>query len=141
MFIGPVMACPLILLSCYGIGYGKDTYISPLIRFIMNCSYLRHSMEGLMEALYGYNRADTVCPPEELFCMFKKAQFLRVTLGFENLNYVFSVSCLIAFYILATVLAYVLIKHRLSSTVSNNRLLQYVNKFLVKYLNFTSYKY
>uniref|UniRef100_A0A1A9ZJ11 ABC transporter domain-containing protein n=1 Tax=Glossina pallidipes TaxID=7398 RepID=A0A1A9ZJ11_GLOPL len=140
MFMGPVTAVPLILLSTFGMGYGKGTYISPFMRFIMNCSYLRHSMEGIMEALYGYNRSDTICPPTEMFCMFKSARFLRVILGFENLNYTFSIVCLGVFYIIFTVLAFALIKHRLSTSGTTHPFIQKINKYLIKYFNFNTYK-
>lgn len=138
--MGPVTAVPLILLSTFGMGYGKGTYISPFMRFIMNCSYLRHSMEGIMEALYGYNRSDTICPPTEMFCMFKSARFLRVILGFENLNYTFSIVCLGLFYIIFTVLAFALIKHRLSTSGTTHPFIQKINKYLIKYFNFNTYK-
>uniref|UniRef100_A0A1I8NYQ4 ABC transporter domain-containing protein n=1 Tax=Stomoxys calcitrans TaxID=35570 RepID=A0A1I8NYQ4_STOCA len=139
-FVGPVVAVPLILLSCHGIGYGRE--IKPFMRFIMNFSYLRHSMEGLVETLYGYNRADTICPDTELLCLFKNAKFLRENLGFENLNYWYSISFLTFYYVLCTFMAYVLIKHRLSaSNGKTNRLFQYINQILVKYFNFTTYKY
>ncbi|ALC39759.1 CG4822 [Drosophila busckii] len=140
MFMGPVLAVPLILLSIYGIGYGKDTYISPLMRFLMSLSFLRHGMEGLVAALYDYGRADTICGPEEMFCMFRKSQFLLMFLGFEQLNYLWSVCCLIAFYLFFTFAAYLLIRQRLKiNTV--NPVVAYVLQLLTKYFNFTSYNY
>lgn len=140
MFVGPVVAVPLILLACHGIGYGRE--ISPFMRFVMNFSYLRHSMEGLVETLYGYNRADTICPPTEIICVFKNAKFLRESLGFENQNYWLSICFLVFYYVICTSLAFVLIKDRLSgSNGRTNRLFQYINQMMVKYLNFTSYKY
>lgn len=140
MFMGPVIAVPLILLSIYGIGYGKDTYISPIMRFLMSLSYLRHGMEGLVAALYDYGRDDTICDVSEMFCMFKKSQFLLMFLGFENINYVWSVSCLIGFYIFFTCAAYFLIRQRLRKSVANP-LLTYILQLLTKNFNFTSYNY
>nr|ATY74521.1 ATP-binding cassette transporter G subfamily member 9 [Bactrocera dorsalis] len=141
MFMGPVVAVPLILLSCYGIGYGKAVYIHPVMRYLMQLSYLRHGMEGLVAALYGYDREDLHCPETEVFCMFKKSQFLLMILGFENLNYVFSVACLVLFYIIFTLAAYFMIRQRLSLRTSNNVIVQYTKQLLVKHLNFSSYNY
>lgn len=141
MFMGPVMACPLILLSFFGMGYGKDIELPFLIKFIMKFSYLRHSLEGLVETLYGYDRSDTVCPPTEVFCMYKKANFLLTILGFENINYWSSVGFLVLFYVVFTIAGFILIKHRLSASAGSNRLLQYFNRIMVKYFNFSSYKY
>ncbi|KAH8284489.1 hypothetical protein KR044_010297 [Drosophila immigrans] len=140
MFMGPVLAVPLILLSIYGIGYGKDGNISPLMRFLMSLSFLRHGMEGLVAALYDYGRGDTICEDTEMFCMFKKTQFLLTFLGFQDMHYLWSVCCLIAFYIFFTVAAYILIRQRLKKTQSN-RILTYVLQMLTKYFNFTSYNY
>jgi len=140
MFMGPVLAVPLILLSIYGIGYGKDTYISPIMRFLMSLSYLRHGMEGLVAALYDYGRGDTICEETEMFCMFKKSQFLLMFLGFENTNYLWSVICLIGFYIFFTVAAYILIRQRLKRT-KGNHIGAYVLQIMTKHFNFTSYNY
>ncbi|KNC20969.1 hypothetical protein FF38_09024 [Lucilia cuprina] len=141
MFMGPVMACPLILLSFFGMGYGREIEISVFMKFIMKLSYLRHGLEGLVEALYGYDRADTICPPSEMFCMYKNAQFLLTLLGFEDIHYWTSVAYLVVFYIFFTAAGYIIIKHRLSASAGSNRLLQYISQMLVKYFNFTSYKY
>lgn len=141
MFMGPVMACPLILLSFYGMGYGKEIELPVLMKYIMKFSYLRHSLEGLVETLYGYDRADTICPPTEMFCMYKKAHFLRMVLGFENIHYWTSVGYLVVFYVVFTIAGFLLIKQRLSAPAGSNRLIQYVNQMMVKYFNFTSYKY
>lgn len=139
MFMGPVIAVPLILLSIYGMGYGKDTYISPIMRFLMSLSFLRHGLEGLVAALYDYGRGDTICDTE-IFCMFKKSQFLLVFLGFDNISYLWSLSCLFGFYIAFTVAAYLLLRHRLKQSVANP-IITYVTQILTKYFNFTSYKY
>ncbi|XP_068141554.1 ATP-binding cassette subfamily G member 4 [Drosophila tropicalis] len=140
MFMGPVLAVPLILLSIYGIGYGKDAYISPIMKFLMSMSFLRHGMEGLVAALYDYGRGDTICQDEELFCLFKKSQFLRVFLGFDNTNYLWSVTCLFGFYLLFTIAAYILIRQRLKRSTANP-IVAYVLQLLTKHFNFTSYNY
>ncbi|EDW71176.1 ATP-binding cassette subfamily G member 4 [Drosophila virilis] len=139
MFMGPVLAVPLILLSIYGMGYGKDAYISPLMRFLMSLSFLRHGLEGLVAALYDYGRGDTICEVE-VFCMFKKSQFLLIFLGFENINYFWSVSCLLGFYVTFTVAAYVMIRHRLKKSAANP-MIAYVMRLLTEHFNFTSYNY
>lgn len=140
MFMGPVLAVPLILLSIHGIGYGRGSYVSPLMRFLMHLSYLRHGMEGLVAALYDYGRADTICEDTEIFCSFKKSKVLLAFLGFENMHYVWSLSCLIGFYLLFTIAAYLMIRQRLKKSGANP-IVAYVLQLLTKYFNFTSYNY
>ncbi|KAH8413079.1 hypothetical protein KR009_007815 [Drosophila setifemur] len=140
MFMGPVLAVPLILLSIHGIGYGRGNYISPLMRFLMHCSYLRHGMEGLVAALYDYGRADTICEDTEIFCSFKKSKVLLAFLGFEDMHFMWSLSCLIGFYLLFTIAAYVMIRQRLKKSAANP-IVAYVLQLLTTHFNFTSYKY
>ncbi|XP_052838117.1 ATP-binding cassette subfamily G member 4 isoform X2 [Drosophila gunungcola] len=140
MFMGPVVAVPLILLSIHGIGYGRGTYISPLMRFLMHLSFLRHSMEGLVASLYDYGRADTICEDTEIFCSFKKSKVLLAFLGFEDMHYLWSLTCLIGFYLFFTVAAYIMIRQRLKKSTANP-IFAYVLQLLSKYFNFTSYNY
>ncbi|XP_055917320.1 ATP-binding cassette sub-family G member 1 [Eupeodes corollae] len=141
MFVGPVISVPLILLSCYGIGYGKETYIPSYLKFFMSLSYLRHGLEGLVAALYGSDRSDTICPDTEIFCMFKKSKFLLVMLGFDGVDYSYSVSCLAIFYVVFTFAAFLMIKQRLTFNSSNYIAVQYIGQFVKSHLNFTSLKY
>lgn len=57
MFVGPVMTVPLMLLAVYGMGYGNDIEIPSYVKILMSFSYLRYGLEGLFEAMYGYDRA------------------------------------------------------------------------------------
>lgn len=141
MFVGPVMTVPLMLLSVYGIGYGRNVEQSPIIRAAMSLSYLRYGLEGLIDAMYGYDRADTLCPSTEIFCMFSKAKFLKMLLGFEDVSYLVAIVALTMYYLLFTVAAYYMIKIRLSLTVSNNVPVQYIGRLIKTHLNFASYKY
>lgn len=141
MFIGPVVSVPIILLSCYGIGFGKDIPIPSYMRFLMSLSYLRHGLEGLMAALYGNNRADTICPDTEVFCMFKKAKFVTYLLGFDNADFSLSICALVCYYLIFTFAAFYMIKQRLSFTGKNYVIVQYISQFIKTHLNFTSYKY
>ncbi|KAH8279564.1 hypothetical protein KR018_001731 [Drosophila ironensis] len=140
MFMGPVLAVPLILLSIHGIGYGRGGYISPLMRFLMHLSYLRHGMEGLVAALYDYGRGDTICEETEIFCSFKKSKVLLAFLGFEDMHFTFSLCCLLGFYIFFTVAAYVMIRQRLKKSATHP-VVAYALELLTKHFNFTSYNY
>ncbi|XP_055839144.1 ATP-binding cassette sub-family G member 1 [Episyrphus balteatus] len=141
MFVGPVISVPMILLSCYGIGYGKETYVPAYLKFFMSMSYLRHGLEGLVAALYGSDRSDTICPETEIFCMFKKSKFLLVMLGFDGVDYTYSVSCLAIFYVVFTLAAFIMIKQRLTFNSSNYIAVQYIGQFVKSHLNFASLKY
>lgn len=65
-----------MLVAVQGMG---ETETLPIYRkLIMYLSYIRYGLEGLVTALYGYNREVLVCPPTEIFCQFKMPrQILR----------------------------------------------------------------
>lgn len=141
MFVGPICTVPLMLLSVYGIGYGREIVVSPYIKILMSFSYLRYGLEGLIDAMYGYDRVDTQCPPEEVYCMFAKAKFLKMVLGFEDVSYFVSVVALTLYYLLFTITAFYMIKVRISTTHKSNIAVQYIGRFVKTHLNFAAYKY
>ncbi|KAG4072310.1 hypothetical protein HA402_004242 [Bradysia odoriphaga] len=138
MFVGPVTTVPLMLLAVYGIG--NDIEMPSYIKILMSFSYLRYGLEGLLDAMYGHDRADTLCPDTEIFCMFAKASYLKSLLGFNHSSYLVSIVALWLYYLLFTVAAYYMIKMRLSISASNYVAVQYIGRFVKTHLNFASYK-
>jgi hypothetical protein len=134
MFIGPVACVPLMLLSVYGIGTGVQS-IPPLIRYIMKFSYLRHSLEGIIYSIYGFNRGDMVCPNDEMFCPYKKPEFLLRIMGFDHLDLTTSILGLLFFYIFFNLAAVYLIKLRLSYTRKRFWAVQYVSRVVKQYMS------
>ncbi|XP_037047350.1 ATP-binding cassette sub-family G member 1-like isoform X4 [Bradysia coprophila] len=114
LFIGPAVMFPIVLLSVCGMGDGYKFEISPFLKFLRNFSYLRFALEGLFDATYGHNRADTVCPDIEMFCLFAKADYLKSLLGFHESSYLVSIVALWSYYLLFATMAYFMIKMRLS---------------------------
>ncbi|CAO1322623.1 unnamed protein product [Diamesa serratosioi] len=140
MFVGPILTVPLMLLSVYGMGTGK--YNTPLfVRLLMSLSYLRYGLEGIVEAIYGFDRKALICPSEEVFCVYKKPDFLLRLMGFEDLNFTVSVSALVVFYLTFNFLAFIMIRRRLSARSSNSWAVQYISRAVKNYLNFSPYKY
>lgn len=141
MFVGPVLTVPLMLLATYGIAFGPDLEVPIYMRVIMSFSYLRYGLEGLMSAMYGYGREDTICPDGETFCLFSKADYLKSFLGFNDADYFVSMVALFMYYALFTGCAFLMIRMRLATNASNYVAVQYLNYFVKKYLNFSTYKY
>jgi ATP-binding cassette, subfamily G (WHITE), member 1 len=139
VFIGPVFAVPIMLLSVYGIGSGKDD-IPAFIRFMMSFSYLRYALEGIIQSIYGFDRDDMICPLNEPFCPFKKPIFLLKTMGFENLDMNVTIFALITFYVVFNTCAVMLVKKRLSPGGPSYWPVQFVSHVVKTYLNFTPYK-
>lgn len=127
-----------MLLSVYGIGSGKDN-IPIFIRFCMNFSYLRHSLEGIIQSIYGFGRNDMTCPPEEKYCPYKKPAFLLKMMGFEDVNINHSILALVTFYVSFNLLALFLIKNRLSMRGHNFWPIRIISQFVKNYLNMANH--
>lgn len=137
MFVGPVITVPLMLLAVYGIGYGPNEY--PLyIRLIMSLSYLRYGIEGIIAAIYGFDREDLVCPDTETFCIFTNPDYLKDFLGFHDADFGVSMVGLFMYYVFFTVAAFLMVKMRISRTQSNHAAVQYLGAFVKHHLNFAS---
>jgi ATP-binding cassette, subfamily G (WHITE), member 1 len=138
MFVGPVLTVPLMLLAVYGIGNGKAD-IPIYVRALMSISYLRYGLEGIMDAIYGSNRADMKCPDDEDFCPYTKPKFLMRIMGFEDVDFTVSIVALVVFYLFFNVAAFLMIRRRLSLKTSNSVAVQYIGRFIKTHLNFSSY--
>lgn len=102
----------------------------------MYSGYIRHSVEGLMSALFQFNRGDSVCPSDVVFCLFKKPKYMLKLVGYENLNYIHSILYLFGFYVFFNIVAYVNFKCRLKpfKFLERNRYYQTLKNTIWKYV-------
>lgn len=139
MFVGPVVTVPMMLLAVYGIGFGKGVVIPGYIRALMSVSYLRYGLEGIIAAIYHYDRADMICPENEVYCQYRNAKYLMVTMGFESVHFGVSVLALIFFYFLFNAGAFYLIRQRLSVRRSSITAVAYIGQFVKQHFNLNLY--
>ncbi|KAI8118946.1 ATP-binding cassette sub-family G member 1 [Lucilia cuprina] len=133
LFLGPCIISCWVIFANHSVG---NPNLSTFEKILMYSGYIRHSVEGFMSALFDFNRADSICPPDEVFCMLKKPRYLKKLVGFENLNYVHSILYLIGFYIFFNIFAYVNFKCRLGSLrfLEKNRYYQTIKMTIWKYV-------
>jgi len=72
--VGPFSLAPLLVLSVYGMGYGKS--MQPIFEYMMNLSYLRFSLVGFAVSLYSNDRPFMHCEDEVLYCHYKDPKLL-----------------------------------------------------------------
>ncbi|XP_037047349.1 ATP-binding cassette sub-family G member 1-like isoform X3 [Bradysia coprophila] len=113
ILVGPLAIIPFMILAVSGIGYGKDAELPLHLMMLRNFSYIRFGWEGMFEALYGYDRADSVCPNSEIFCWLANADRLKSVLGMHDANYLVSMVVLWSYYLGFVMTAYFMIKMRL----------------------------
>lgn len=139
MFVGPVATVPMMLLAVYGIGFGKGVVIPGYIRALMSVSYLRYGLEGIIAAIYHFDREDMICPESEVYCQYRNAKYLMVTMGFEQANFPVSVVALVFFYLLFNAGAFYLIRQRLS--LKRMAPVAYIGQFVKQHLGVNIGKY
>lgn len=113
MFVGPTLIAPLMLLSVYGLGSGTED-IPWLIRAMMSLSYLRYGLEGIVVAVYGGNRANLPCPPDEDYCMYVSPEHLLHDMGMPGLRFSTDLAVLVAMFVALKAVSFYLLRQRLS---------------------------
>ncbi|KAM7344611.1 ATP-binding cassette sub-family G member 1-like isoform 1-T1 [Cochliomyia hominivorax] len=138
LFLGPCIISCWVILANHSVG---NPNLSLFEKTLMYTGYIRHSIEGILASLIEFNRPDSICPPDVIFCLYKKPKFLLKIVGFENLNYFHSILYLFGFYILFNTIAYVNFKSRLSSFkfLERNRYYQMIKKTIWKCINIKLY--
>lgn len=131
MFVGPVAAVPIMLLAVYGFGSGYDT-IPALIKVAMYFSYLRYSLEGLIDAMMS-GRPKLKCPDDEDYCFFTDLKFFVREMGVENTIFWLDVVALVVILILFRGSSYYLLRQRLSPN-KTFLALQYIGRIVKSYV-------
>ncbi|KAL5244262.1 hypothetical protein ACI65C_011672 [Semiaphis heraclei] len=129
VFFGPCVACPMMLLASFGLGYEEDE-IPTLIRLGMNFSYLRHGVEALVMAVYGNGRGRLECPKSEDYCDLRDPSALFKTVGMSEVTYWGSMSALCGMFLAFKVASYVMLRRRLSTKPSLLLKLGFVGRFI-----------
>ncbi|KAK2579538.1 hypothetical protein KPH14_010840 [Odynerus spinipes] len=111
MFVGPVVAVPLMLVSIQGMGSPEPL---PIYRtLVMYLSYIRYGLEGLILATYGYNRDKLPCPPEEIYCPYSIPRELLRILQMEQADFWIDMIALVVILFMFRALTFYLLRQRL----------------------------
>lgn len=135
IFVGPVLSVPLMLLAVYGLGTGSK-YIPTIVRLFMYLSYLRYGLEGLVLAIYGNNRAQMLCPQQEMYCQLREPRALLKEVGMEDVDYWVDVIALSVTFVIFKIICYILLRKRLSSTQKFGAL-YFISRLVKSQFNFT----
>ena len=73
--LGTFSLAPLLVLSVYGMGYGKNT--EPVFKWLMQLSYLRFGLVGFAVSLYSGDRPLMQCDTtKEVYCHYADPKLL-----------------------------------------------------------------
>ncbi|XP_041987013.1 ATP-binding cassette sub-family G member 1-like isoform X2 [Aricia agestis] len=126
--LGPSAVAPLLALACYGFGFGE--HIEPLMRYLMNTSFVRYSLSGQCLALF-HNRAPLSCSGD--ICIYSDPKIFLRDLGMIEDIYWQQALAVILFIFLFRIMGFLALKFKLFAGF-NSETMVYISK-LVKRRN------
>lgn len=106
--MGPLLIAPLLGLAIYGFDFANDI---PLFMYaLMKVSFIRVGVVALVICVFGYERAQMMCP--DVYCHFDDPKVMLRFLRIEKVNLWSEVGFLILFGIIFRTLFYMNLKRR-----------------------------
>lgn len=126
LVIAVVTVAPCVILCICGMGYGPN--IEYYMKILMSLSYIRYALVSASQALFA-NREPFECY-DEIYCHYKEPKHLLRDVGMLNASYTINLLVLIAFLITFRILAYIILKYRVTGQTRNNVLINYIRKIV-----------
>uniref|UniRef100_A0A182NGM4 ABC-2 type transporter transmembrane domain-containing protein n=1 Tax=Anopheles dirus TaxID=7168 RepID=A0A182NGM4_9DIPT len=109
-FIGAIMTCFMFVFCGFLIMF---SHMSDAMRGVSYLSSHRYSFEALVLTAYDDSRSDLVCPKDEMYCHYVKANTILRELGIVSGNYLFNVVTLVVHFVAIKVVGFWTLKRKL----------------------------
>ncbi|KAJ8679391.1 hypothetical protein QAD02_015178 [Eretmocerus hayati] len=115
-FIGSILTCACLVFAGFLVLFN---HMPKFMYYLTYSSYLRYSFEGLIQAIYGFNRPSLPCPMDNLdepaYCQYRVPKALLKELAMIDCSYWNNVVILVAYLIVLRILAYIFLKRKIST--------------------------
>ncbi|XP_076170303.1 ATP-binding cassette sub-family G member 1 isoform X1 [Ptiloglossa arizonensis] len=108
MIFGPLTILPFLIFSGFFVQF-RDAH--PYLRWLFHLSFLKYGFEGVMVAMYGYNRPKLSC--SEVYCHFAVPEKLLSAVDMKQADYWFCMIVLTCLYLVLDIGAFALLKLKL----------------------------
>ncbi|EFN86037.1 ATP-binding cassette sub-family G member 4 [Harpegnathos saltator] len=112
VIFGPFVILPFMIFSGFFV-HLNDAH--PYLQWLFHTSFLKYGFEGVMIAIYGYNRAKLKCSAD--YCHFAIPEKLLTEVDMKHADYWFNMSVLIMLYIALDIAAYITLKIRVKKRI------------------------
>ncbi|XP_032683643.1 ATP-binding cassette sub-family G member 4-like [Odontomachus brunneus] len=114
-FVGSMIFCIMLMLAGL-FDFFKD--MLPLLYYISYLNPLRYAFNGVVQSIYGNGRENLQCP--DIYCHLRVPSTILEMLDFAKPLFWFDITVLFGYYVLFRILAYLLLKRRLSKLYLKN---------------------
>lgn len=108
VIIGPLVIMPFTIFSGFFVHLNDAQYY---LQWVFDISFLRYGFEGIIIAIYGYDRPKMQCSVE--YCQFTYPKQLLKEVGMHHSDYWYSMAILGVFYIVLDTSAFLLLRFKL----------------------------
>lgn len=108
MIFGPLTILPFLIFSGFFVQF---RHAHPYLRWLFHLSFLKYGFEGVMIAIYGYNRPKLAC--SDVYCHFAIPEKLLSAMDMTQADYWFSFLVLTALYVVLDLATFALLKLKL----------------------------
>ncbi|XP_012259311.1 ATP-binding cassette sub-family G member 1 [Athalia rosae] len=110
-FLGAVMTAAMLTFAGFLVLFN---HMPAVLYYISYFSYLRYSLEGLVQSVYGFNRENLPCPDHEIYCHYRIPKAVLTELAMNDNKYWLDIILLFAHFVVLRILAYCTLKRKLA---------------------------
>lgn len=112
MILGPLLILPSMIFSGFFV-HLNDAH--PYLHWLFHLSFLKYGFEGVIVAIYGYDRPKLKC--SEVYCHFAVPENLLQAVDMKHSDYWFSLLVLSGLYVGLELTAYILLRIKLKTRI------------------------
>ncbi|XP_020282075.1 ATP-binding cassette sub-family G member 1-like [Pseudomyrmex gracilis] len=112
VIFGPFVIMPFVIFSGFFVRL-KD--VQPYLHWLFHMSFLKYGFEGVMIAIYGYDREKLKCSTD--YCHFAIPEKLLAEMDMKHVNYWLNMTILIALCVALDVIAYAILDMKVKKRI------------------------
>ncbi|CAH0560101.1 unnamed protein product [Brassicogethes aeneus] len=111
-FLGAILSCLMLSVAGFLVIF---THMSSVMYLLTYISYQSFAMEGMVQALYSFDRAPLTCPDDVEYCHYRFPKQILTEFGMEKDNYWVDVAYLLGNFVVLRLIAFCTLKKKLSA--------------------------